>query len=91
LRQTLSSHRKRGIFFAQFGWLMTQPHPDVEKYERKIDMSDLEQDLLVMFQHKYFSILTFIVAFLLPTSIFMMWDISLFGAVCINFLSHAIM
>lgn len=42
----------RGFFFSHMGWLMCKKHPDVKKFGAKINMSDLESDPLLRFQHK---------------------------------------
>jgi stearoyl-CoA desaturase (delta-9 desaturase) len=34
------------------GWLCCKKHPDVVKYGKKIDMSDLENDKVIQFQRK---------------------------------------
>lgn len=43
---------RRGFFFSHMGWLMVRPHPAVVKEGRKIDLSDLKADPLIMFQKK---------------------------------------
>ena len=43
---------KRGFFFAHVGWLFLTPHPDVVEKRKSIDMSDLKEDKLVMWQKK---------------------------------------
>lgn len=60
---------KRGFFFAHIGWLMMKKHPDVIKKGSAIDMSDIEQDSIVMFQHRHYYILGIIASVILPTSI----------------------
>merc|ERR1712156_726359 len=42
----------RGFFFAHMGWLMVRKHPAVMKAGKTINMSDLEADPLLMFQHR---------------------------------------
>lgn len=42
----------RGFFFSHIGWLMVRKHPAVIEVGRKVDMSDIEADWLVMFQKK---------------------------------------
>jgi stearoyl-CoA desaturase (Delta-9 desaturase) len=59
---------KRGFFFSHIGWLMCKKHPDVKKFGGRIDMSDLEADPIVMFQHKYYLPLALIFGFVLPIS-----------------------
>lgn len=43
---------KRGFFFAHVGWLLVKKHDDVKTKGKLVDMSDLEQDPVVMFQKK---------------------------------------
>nr|BAE97679.1 delta14-desaturase [Ostrinia scapulalis] len=57
---------KRGMFYCHLGWLMTSRHPLCKKLRKTIDMSDLQQDPLVMFQYRYFRSLFFTFGFLLP-------------------------
>lgn len=42
----------RGFFFSHMGWLLIRKHPEVKEKGKLIDMSDLEQDPVVMFQKK---------------------------------------
>jgi stearoyl-CoA desaturase (delta-9 desaturase) len=42
----------RGFFFAHCGWLLIKKHPDVIKAGRDIDLTDLLNDPVVMFQKK---------------------------------------
>lgn len=44
---------KRGFFFSHMGWLMVRKHVDVMDKGKTVDMSDLEQDSIVMWQKKY--------------------------------------
>jgi len=60
---------KRGFFFAHVGWLMVRKHPAVKKAGTTIDMSDLESDPLVMFQHKNYMSCFWTIGFILPTLI----------------------
>lgn len=43
----------RGFFFSHIGWLMVRKHPDVIEKGRKLELSDLKADKVVMFQRKY--------------------------------------
>ncbi|XP_018406949.1 PREDICTED: acyl-CoA Delta(11) desaturase-like [Cyphomyrmex costatus] len=56
----------RGFFFSHVGWLMMKKHSDVIEKGRQIDMSDILADPIAVFSIKYFSILKFTFAFLLP-------------------------
>ncbi|XP_069699839.1 acyl-CoA Delta-9 desaturase-like isoform X4 [Periplaneta americana] len=58
---------KRGFFFSHVGWLLMKKHPDVINKGRKVDMSDLEEDPVVVFQRKYYLILMPLLTFVLPT------------------------
>ena len=42
----------RGFFFAHIGWLMVRKHPDVIEKGRKLELSDLKADKVVMFQRR---------------------------------------
>ena len=57
----------RGFFFAHIGWLMMKKHPNVIRKGSVIDMSDIEQDSVVMFQHRHYYILGIIASIILPT------------------------
>uniref|UniRef100_A0A3B4AQT7 stearoyl-CoA 9-desaturase n=1 Tax=Periophthalmus magnuspinnatus TaxID=409849 RepID=A0A3B4AQT7_9GOBI len=55
----------RGFFFAHVGWLLVRKHPDVKEKGQKLDMSDLEEDKVVMFQRSRLSLV--VMCFVLPT------------------------
>jgi len=57
----------RGFFFAHMGWLLVRKHPSVMKAGKTISMTDLEQDSLVMFQHRHYIPCFLLAAFILPT------------------------
>ncbi|KAI9600095.1 hypothetical protein KEM48_000311 [Puccinia striiformis f. sp. tritici PST-130] len=54
---------KNGLFFSHMGWIFRKP-----KYEKLklIDQSDLNQDPVVRFQHKYYVSLSLFMGFILP-------------------------
>ncbi|XP_034657267.1 acyl-CoA Delta(11) desaturase [Drosophila subobscura] len=58
---------QRGWFFSHIGWLCCKKHPDVTLKGREIDLSDLRNDKLVMFQKKHYLILMPLICFVLPT------------------------
>lgn len=58
---------RRGFFFSHIGWLMVKKHPDVKQKGQTVDMSDLEQDAVVMFQKKYYFFLMPMFCFVIPT------------------------
>lgn len=43
----------RGFFFAHIGWLMVRKHPDVIEKGKKLELSDLKADKVVMFQRRW--------------------------------------
>ncbi|KAI4459385.1 acyl-coa desaturase [Holotrichia oblita] len=51
------------------GWLIVRKHKDVMVRGGSVDMSDLKEDGVVMFQKKYYIILMPLCAFILPTVI----------------------
>ncbi|XP_040034153.1 stearoyl-CoA desaturase b [Gasterosteus aculeatus] len=57
----------RGFFFAHVGWLMVRKHPDVIEKGKKLELSDLKADKVVMFQRKHYKVSVVILCFLLPT------------------------
>ncbi|XP_077276034.1 uncharacterized protein LOC143904916 [Temnothorax americanus] len=59
----------RGFFFSHVGWLMMKKHPEVIRKGGQIDMSDILADPIATFSCKYFNILKFIFAFLLPVMV----------------------
>lgn len=44
---------KNGFFFSHVGWLLVKKHPDVISKGKQIDLSDLYEDGIVMFQRRY--------------------------------------
>ena len=61
----------RGFFFAHIGWLLMYKHPQVIIKGRNIDMSDLKQDPVVMFQERHY--LKLCLLFSLFTPVFVPW------------------
>ncbi|XP_072138622.1 acyl-CoA desaturase-like [Mobula birostris] len=57
----------RGFFFSHIGWLMVRKHPDVIEKGKKLDLSDLKADPVVMFQKKYYEPSVVLLCFALPT------------------------
>ncbi len=47
---------KRGFFFAHIGWLLVRKHPDVIEKGKKLELSDLKADEVVMFQRRWANI-----------------------------------
>jgi len=69
---------KRGFFFSHVGWLLVKKHKDVIEKGKTVDMSDLEADPIVMFQHKYYYPLVILGTFVIPTLVpYYFWNESL--------------
>ncbi|XP_063924641.1 acyl-CoA Delta-9 desaturase-like [Zophobas morio] len=74
----------RGFFFAHMGWLLCRKHPDVIKKGKTVDMSDLENEDVVVFQRKYFRYLTFILSIFIPTVVpWYFWGEHLYVSFCL--------
>ncbi|XP_068597662.1 stearoyl-CoA desaturase b [Brachionichthys hirsutus] len=58
---------KRGFFFAHVGWLLVRKHPDVIEKGKKLELSDLKADEVVMFQRRHYKLSVTILCFLVPT------------------------
>lgn len=72
---------KRGFFFAHIGWLLCKKHPDVKNKGKSIDISDLEADPIVQFQHKHYFACVAVCCFLIPTLIpYLFWGETLYNA-----------
>ncbi|XP_068423954.1 stearoyl-CoA desaturase b [Clinocottus analis] len=56
----------RGFFFAHIGWLMVRKHPDVIEKGRKLELSDLKADKVVMFQRRHYKLSVVILCFGVP-------------------------
>lgn len=66
---------KRGFFFSHVGWLLVRKHPEVKEKGKGIEMKDMEEDIVLMFQKKYYLILMPIVCFVIPTVVpVYMWN-----------------
>ncbi|OAD53560.1 Acyl-CoA desaturase [Eufriesea mexicana] len=82
----------RGFFFSHIGWLMMKKHPLLLQKQREIDVSDLLNDKLIMFQHRYFLYLYFPLAMFFPVAVPMyFWNESLwssfFVAYCLRYVT----
>ncbi|GAB0087430.1 Acyl-CoA desaturase [Sergentomyia squamirostris] len=60
---------RRGFFFSHMGWLMVKKHPDVRTKGATVDMTDLEDDPVVMFQKKHYGLLMPLFCFVIPALI----------------------
>ncbi|KAE8591058.1 hypothetical protein XENTR_v10018298 [Xenopus tropicalis] len=65
----------RGFFFSHIGWLLMRKHPDVIEKGKKLDLSDLKADKVVMFQRRNYKLSILVMCFILPTVIpWYFWD-----------------
>ncbi|KAL7847802.1 hypothetical protein AOLI_G00225200 [Acnodon oligacanthus] len=58
---------KRGFFFAHIGWLFLRKHNDVIEKGKRLDLSDLLADPVVVFQRRHYKTSVVVMCFLLPT------------------------
>ena len=66
---------RRGFFFSHMGWLMYRKHPQVIDKGRRLDLSDLEKDIVVQVQRKYYVPLVVTLCFVVPTLIpWLVWE-----------------
>jgi len=59
---------KKGFFFDHVGWLLLKKDPKLIEEGRKIDMSDLQKDKVVMWQKKYYPFISIFMCFILPSN-----------------------
>lgn len=57
----------RGFFFAHCGWIMVRKHDQVKIQGKKINLQDLYDDQVVMFQHRHYLSLALVWCYVLPT------------------------
>ncbi|KAL0964576.1 hypothetical protein UPYG_G00325860 [Umbra pygmaea] len=57
----------RGFFFSHIGWLLVRKHPEVIEKGKKLELTDLKADEIVMFQKKYYKMSVLLLCFLMPT------------------------
>ncbi|MFT7807194.1 acyl-CoA desaturase-like [Arapaima gigas] len=68
----------RGFFFAHIGWLLVRKHPDVIEKGQKLELTDLKQDKVVMFQRKYYKPSVLLMCFFIPMTVpWYLWGESL--------------
>lgn len=56
----------RGFFFAHIGWLLVRKHPDVIEKGRKLELTDLKTDGVVMFQRRFYKPSVLLMCFFIP-------------------------
>ncbi|XP_036150662.1 acyl-CoA Delta(11) desaturase-like [Monomorium pharaonis] len=60
---------KRGLFYTHIGWVMMKEHPELIEKSKKLDLSDVLSDSVVMFDKKYHMLLLLLFGFILPTAV----------------------
>ncbi|XP_067224931.1 acyl-CoA desaturase [Chanodichthys erythropterus] len=71
----------RGFFFAHIGWLLVRKHPDVIEKGRKLEISDLKADKVVMFQRRHYKPSVLLMCFFVPMFVpWFFWGESLWVA-----------
>lgn len=71
----------RGFFFAHIGWLLVRKHPDVIEKGRKLEISDLKADKVVMFQRRHYKPSVLLMCFFIPMFVpWFFWGESLWVA-----------
>ncbi|KAL4450314.1 hypothetical protein ABPG74_009020 [Tetrahymena malaccensis] len=73
----------KGFFFAHVGWLLVKKSPELKKEGEKLNIQDLLDDPVVMFQKKHYFLISSLVCFIIPT-IIMQYTIG--GGFIYNFL-----
>lgn len=64
---------RRGFFFAHIGWLLVKKQPEVITAGNSFQLAWLKNDPFVWWQHKYYSCLSVLCCFVLPTLIAATW------------------
>ena len=79
----------RGFFFAHMGWLMVRKHPAVIRAGKTINMADMENDPVVMFQHKNYMKCFITFCFIIPTILpNLLWGESVFNGYFISIVRY---
>ena len=60
----------QGFFYSHVGWLLVKKTPELIEEGKRLDMSDLKNDPVVMFQKKHYLPLSFLICFLIPSILF---------------------
>lgn len=82
---------KRGFFFSHVGWLLCRHHPEVRQKRKCLDISDLTDDPILMFQKKYYLYLMPLICFYIPTAVpVYFWGETWFNAWYINLFRYAL-
>lgn len=75
----------RGWFFAHIGWLLHRKHPKVFEMGAKLDLSDLYEDPVLVFQRRHYYSLAAFFGLILPVSVIHIhYNETLWSALCIG-------
>ncbi|XP_069466596.1 stearoyl-CoA desaturase [Ambystoma mexicanum] len=75
----------RGFFFSHIGWLLLRKHPDVIEKGKRLDLSDLKADKVIMFQRRFYKTSVIVMCFFIPTVVpWYFWGESLSNAYFIS-------
>eukprot|EP00112_Aurelia_sp_Birch-Aquarium-sp1_P010479 Seg2237.2 transcript_id=Seg2237.2/GoldUCD/mRNA.D3Y31 product="Acyl-CoA desaturase" protein_id=Seg2237.2/GoldUCD/D3Y31 len=75
----------RGFFFSHVGWLLVRKHKDIKSKGAKLNLDDLHNDPIVMFQKRYYKPLAVLFNIILPSTIPLLWNESVWNAYFICF------
>lgn len=76
---------KRGFFFSHVGWLLVKKHPEVKEKGKSLDMSDLLQDEVVMFQHRHYKKMVSLFCFAIPIAVpVFVWEEAVYIAALVS-------
>ncbi|CAG2114367.1 unnamed protein product, partial [Medioppia subpectinata] len=65
---------QRGFFFAHMGWWLLKKDPKVVQFGQKLSYTDLMDDPIVKFQHRFYTPLAIIFCYILPTLVPLLWS-----------------
>ncbi|KAM4809835.1 stearoyl-CoA desaturase 5 [Rhinophrynus dorsalis] len=72
---------KRGFFFAHIGWLFVRKHKEIVEKGKKLNLQDLLDDPVVMFQRKYYKTSVILMCFTIPSVVpWYFWGESLWNS-----------
>ncbi|KAM3135763.1 hypothetical protein pb186bvf_012160 [Paramecium bursaria] len=80
---------KKGFWYCHVGWLLKEKSQELIEEGRKIDLSDLKADPVVMFQKRHYYKLAFLFAFIIPMiSGFLVSDKYVFNLLFLGFTKY---
>jgi len=80
---------QNGFWYSHVGWLLVKKDPEVVRAGKSVDMRDIDEDPVVMFQKNLHPYLGFIFCFLCPTfDIYYSFGETPWNSICISFLRY---